>query len=144
MLMATLLGIAVTTCLIAAAIAVMIGVYLDAGWLFKTPLLLLVGAMPAVGLNLLGQSLLAGRLHNSDAEAAFAGLFAAVGAVLISPFGQPWLPFLSIKPAEWLLNGYMGVTLSPHTERWFALVVGVMIGLFGLLLAQRRFQRMDF
>jgi hypothetical protein len=144
MLMATLLGIAVMTCLIAVVIAVTVGVHLDLGWLFRTPSVLLVGAVPAIGLNLFGQSLLAGRLHNSDAEAVFAGLFAAAAAALISPYGQPWLPSLSVKPAEWLLNSYMGVTSSPHAERWAALIFAAIVGLVGLLLAQRRFQRMDF
>jgi ABC-type transport system involved in multi-copper enzyme maturation permease subunit len=144
MLMAALLGIAVMTCLLAVTIAVMVGVHLDVGWLFKTPPLLLVGALPAIGLNLFGQSLLAGRLHNSDAEAILAGLFAAASTALFSSYGQPWLPFLSLKPAEWLLNSYFGGTWSPHAERWAALVLAAAIGLAGLLLAQRRFQRMDF
>jgi len=143
MLLLLTFGMALMTCLVAFVLSFIIGVEPRVWWMLTTPLFAVVGAVPAIGLNLFAQSLFAGRFNNSDAEAVSAGIVAAFVLAVIAPFG-PWLPFLSAKPVDWLLNGYIGATTTMPSERWIALTVAAIIGIGGFLLAKRRFERMDF
>jgi len=131
---------ALISCAVTYALAQWMGIAHGLSWLVTEPVLLTLGAAPWIGVSLYIQSLFSGRFD----PASEAIIPVAVTALLVfltdiflpnstvNGFGNPYL--LLMDAAESVA----------HPTLWKPLLATGIVGITSLLLAVRRFERMDF
>jgi hypothetical protein len=137
---------ALLACLAAFVIALSMGIHGNLIWIVTESLRLILVAAPWIGVSMFVQSLLTGRL-DTTAETLIAALVASVlafvtnwglgfGKLAILPepaFSDPWHWYVDLAAREMAQFSLISTALVTYA-----------IGFAGMLLAVRRFNRMDF
>jgi hypothetical protein len=140
MLLGLALLLALLDCAVAGAFSLWMGIGLNAGVLALSAIRLALVAIPVIGLSLCVQSLLSGRFSDPTAQGLVPLMVTTIVVLGIQIPGQMlW----SLSLTDWVVFAGYGKVL-PSPSLWIGLTLAVLFGAGGVLLAARRFQRVDF